>query len=499
MAEDQLPNNSKIAAEQTHIPDVDDTRNYRPLFNVNIYEFMRHAYYGTGGIRDGSFLIPFQREIFYDRRRQGCWYSNFVRDIINAYIEPVYSNAFRRTVSVNNNEIQDGMYVHEFLKNSDNSGNSFHEFMSSTMTEAHRNGVTFIVVDNYDQSELPNTFKEAIDERILPYVYTKSAETWDGWEFDKYGRLLWIRFYEGEKIVIENNISIVQYKYSYWDKTIYRELTKRKDNPAYIVAKEIAHGLDEIPVVIVATAKPCLTGMKLNIKEIYDPPMYDIARANLALFNRCSEIDDQIRAQSFSIFVIQSDDEGDETIGLHNILYYPIEAKNPPGYASPDSSILSGLIDNREKMKEMIFLMARQRGVIGVEVAKSGAAIEWEFTAENTELQKTASLAKKAEDKIISLFKKYTNEDFEYNAEYPDDFMPSNDTQEIADYDKVSLMDLPPRPSLFLKKLAFLKVVKDQDKDIVANMAKDFDAAMEMIANNPTTEEKDDGSGESEA
>ena len=63
-------------------PNTSDSHVYTSLHTVNQYDFMDNAHDGTGGFRDGRYLVPHSRETFYTKRRELSFYKNFVRDVV---------------------------------------------------------------------------------------------------------------------------------------------------------------------------------------------------------------------------------------------------------------------------------------------------------------------------------------------------------------------------------------------------------------------------------
>jgi hypothetical protein len=348
---------------------ISNTKKYISVNNVNVYEFMDHAYHGTGGFRDGTFLVPHSREMFYDSRRDLAFYKNFVKPIIRAMIEPVFSKEAARTVEPTNNKFQ------EFIADCDNAGTSLQSFMEDALITARLHGVVFIVVENFPMEEQPETEEAVVEARLFPYIYQRTARQVEKYQLDKFGGLLSITFREADVIVVKNGAEVVESRYLKWTSTYSEEYTLNEKNEITVITKN-EHNLGVLPVIPIFTMR-----RKDKNSLLIDPPLYDLAKLNLTIFNKDSEIREIERSQGFSLLYVQSDTQGNLTIGSNNVLFVPMAATIPPGFASPNPAIQTNLMLNATSVREDLFRLAEQNGVIGVQQAKSGLALSWEFFA----------------------------------------------------------------------------------------------------------------------
>jgi len=476
----QAPDNSAIRTETTNQPDTTSRYNYVNVLNQNIYEFMSHAYFGEGGFRDGSYLIPHTRELFYDERRAMVFYKNFVNPITDAMVDPVFSKPIKREVTKNGVVVTKGMEV-DFLKDVDNAGTPMQAFAKKACMYARLHGVTFVVVDNHQKTA--KTKEEAEKNREFPYVYLKYAyqvpkqdkKKGLGWKTDKYGNLIWITFLEGKKLVKPDANKSAQEKqvYSYYDAKKYEEFYIN-DNKKKVTIKTIEHGADKNPVI------PVFAGTRKTAKDILiSPPLYDISKVNHALFNKDSEIRDLERAQGFAVFYVPSENPGDMNIGAHNVVYPPIDSPFPPGFAAPPAEILNALREGAKEMRDDLFEMAKQEGVTGVQSAKTGVALEWEFHAEEGVLLQTSHIGHNMENQIMLMFAQWTGESFVYSAEYPTSLKPTSDKEDIGLIQEALDMTMPPKATTMLKRIVFKTVTKKENEDEVAEALTEFETQPE--------------------
>lgn len=436
---------------------IEDSYDHTPVTSVNQYHFMDDAYYSSGGFRDGTYLIPHTREMFYANRRELSAYRNFMRPILRSLVEPCFEEPPIRLIDGTPSDQSNHVYV-DFLENVDNDETTMDEFAEETMMVARRHGVSFVIMDNYSSTDQPATMAEASALRIMPYIYRRSAEDVDQWKVDQYGRITSLTFVEEPEMVNGKP----EARFRMW--TDFYSQIMGKDKEGNLVAlpnhPPIFHNLGVLPIVVTYASKP-----RRKSDILVDPPLYDIARLCHVLYNKDSEIRDQERAQAFSNFYMQGEPSGNVTVGPHNVIFVPMDATIAPGFASPDSSILAGLMGNADKLRESIFEQAEQQGVVGVKSATSGIAAEWHFWAVESQLKKTSHMATSFEDCVAELFMKYTMTDFEFSVEYPDDFQPGDQTKVIDRYK--TILDLKPVDGLskaLWRKIARM-VLADEDPE----------------------------------
>lgn len=460
-------------------PAVDNTNTYRNISHDDIYRFMDNAYHGTGGFRDGTYLIPHTREMFYEQRKRSAYYKNFVKPILRAMIEPVFNDPVVRSITDDNDNPIDGTLFNEFILNADNAGRTLQMLTQDAVRKARLHGVSFIVMDNFEAEEQPPTLSEARQERVFPYAYIRQADSVESYQMDKWGNLTSIMFREQpEKVVLKDGEMHEEERWRVWDTNEVIVYKKEEDKylnndtkPKWVEVSRHYHGLGRVPVIsLYAISREDYDGI------LVDPPLYDIAKLNYAIYNSDSEIRDLERSQGFTIFYIQADNSGKAvTVGPRNLLIIPTDSNIPPGTLAPDPGVLSGLVENNSKMVEHLYRLAEQNGVVGVENASSGIAKSYDFYALEGVLKHTASMAVWLEDQIADLFKLYTSEVFNFQADYPHDFQPQSVGDEISTY--VEAYEKIAKSPKFKKKLeekTAKMLLADEDGEVVAEIVEDI-------------------------
>jgi len=442
-------------------PSVEDTYTYTNPLEENMYTFMSNTYEGTGGFLTGTYLIPHSREGYYKDRKVYSHYKNYLKPITNALVDPVFMHEAPRVITdesgVESSAEESNTLFSKFIEDCDNNSTKLQEFSEQVLTYARLHGVTFVVMDNFSDLEQPETEQEAIENRILPYVYIETADKVYEYNTDPWGRLESIVFREADVL---NEKGEAESRYRYWNSEYSVLMTKDKNDKLVAVEAPSYHYLGVVPVTSVVAGKK---GSQNKI--LVNPPLYDIARLNLSVYNKDSEIRELERLQSFSIFYLQSDSPGNVTAGSSNVFFIPSDTQIPPGFASPDPNILKGLLESCNSLTESIYQIAEQNGVKGVQSAKSGVAIQWDFYAHETQLKKTSRLATTFEYALADLFKRYTNTVFTYTVEYPDDFLPGDTSNELENIKKVLDMGVPQMMVNKLHSKVARMMLSDEDKE----------------------------------
>lgn len=417
---------------------------------IDQFVLLEQAFNGTDGFKNGRYLIPHHRELFYDRRRQYSPYVNYFKTIVEAMYEPVFTKDFMRD---HKNEI-----FAKFEKNTGGVQVSLTKFIKLCLKYVRLHSTVFIVVDNRKQTT--ESQEEALKNDDYPYAYIKKAYelNMDGVAFDNRGKLLSIMFFDHSETTCNSNDSVDFYRYWDFNKTIlYKQDKNFKDSSCedfskgtknfskkYTLAEEFSHNLGEIPIFIAYEELP---DTPINI--IPEPNRYDLMRVNHTIFNQDSEGRNLERDQGFSIFIKPENpgEENDINIGTNNYIGFPPDSRHAPGFVSPDSKILQALLEKRMSMQEALIAIADQSGVQGItksKNAKSGLAYAFEFFAYESTLITSAKIAAEIELNIVRLFNLWTNEKVEYSIDYPKSFKPNQTAELFTTQNEVlDLMDVP--------------------------------------------------------
>lgn len=469
---------------QTSSPQMTQDGDYTSLSAISVYEFMTHAFDGVGGFRNGHYLVPHTAELKmnYDRRRDLAFYKNYVYPIIRATIDPVFNAEIKRIVNVAGVPVVEGYFSTGFIDDVMDNGNSLQDFVDMVLTNTTLHGVSFVVMDNTQEAGIEQNKTVAMKNRLFPYVFNRTISDVDDCKTDKRGHLEWIRFYDGVKEQKENEKLTQLRQYIYYDAVNIKKQVETI-NGDIVDVDTIAHGLGIIPVIV--SYYDIKSSATKDIMSI-DPPFYDIARINHSIYNKDSLITAQERSQGFAMPYLQEDIPGSVVYGRHTYLSLPMATTIPPGYAAPPPAILAQLVANNETLREDLFRIAGQKGIdFRSKAVKSGNALEWEFIAQEVTLKKMAKRAQALEYAIMDMFRVWTKEVYEYQVEYPEQYRPDSEENEIADCDKLLMMSMPSRVASYIRKQAFIVKAKKWDEDEVNDLLPDFDLVKEEASLEP--------------
>lgn len=396
------------------------------------YVFMDYAFSGTGGFRDGTFLVPHTSERFYTPRRKLAFYKNFVQPIISATIDPVFSDDIPRKINGDSIYNIDHPYS-VFCRDCDNGGQSLQEFMSQTMLKAQLHSVTFVVMDNFGPDEIPRTLAEASATRRMPYIYNQPAWTVVDHQIDPFGRLISIAF-EDEPLVVEmdGKKKTLKRTRTYTSSNIIIERESEREGQPPVIEQKAAHGLGVVPVI------PVIMGNRTDRRSLLvEPKFYDLAKINHTIFNVDTEVRWLERCQNFSLLYLQGMQPSDFETGPTNVLFIPEGVSMSPGYLSPDVGVQAQMREHAAELREDLYRIAQQNGVVGVKQALSGVSRSYDFVAHENVLKRTAVKSAALEYATADLYKRYTGIQFTYQVEYQTDFAPTTTTEEINLLEKV--------------------------------------------------------------
>lgn len=427
---------------------------------LNAYEFVTHTYEGSGGYADGCYLIKHSKEHSINNRKLLAYFKNYTRGILNSLIVPVFSDDAKR---ITNNEVFDA-----FITDVDNKMNDIQDFTKVVMKYTRLHGVCFVVMDNFEN--VPTSKSEAINKRMYPYMYVKTADEVHTYTLDEFDRINTISFKDGW--YMDSSGEKVQ-SYRLWTDTFsvrYIENSSTQDGIIEIDDRK-EHNLGVLPVIE--------SRMDIDSDTLPHPPFFDISRMNFTVFNMDSEQRSLERLTAYPTLVMQSrSHQVNVDLGADSFLIYGSDYDtniSAPEWISPDHSILTVMNDLSNEVVQKLVESANVLGATAINTgnqAKSGVALSFEFLGQNFSLKETASLAEKFEKKVAFLFGLYINTSFEYLVEYQDNYRPSND-------DVVKRLDIAEKYlSIFIDNPTMYAEIK---KTLVSDAVSFLDINMDIV------------------
>lgn len=384
------------------------------------YQLLENAYEGTGGFKDGSYLIQYPRESpeKYSARKKMAYYLNYFKPCIDAHVDPIFEKT-----PVREWKGTAGDLWKMFMDNVDITGTNLDETMKNAAQISKIYGIAFIVVDSakeqLSKSEL--TLADLADNReALPYAYIVEPSRIVDIKGDRFGRITYFAFTEAdEKDETKTNTRIM--KPDSWE---------LREGSGTITDGNIKEKGDwKIGCVPVIPVRSRVT----KPRDFF--PMsefYSIAKTNHHIFNACSWLTEILASQTFPIITYPSRKPEAFDIGVNNALCFDPESKHAPGFIAPPNGPAEALSKDIEASRQECYRMANVVNVTGVKTAESGEAKAWDFKRTNQLLSTFSGILQAAEKRLSFLFCLFAGASLEYTVKYPTDFAYTDLAAELA-------------------------------------------------------------------
>lgn len=414
------------------------------ILNINPHDMIDWFYEYTGKVASGHVLTPHTIETddkYSERRKFSCYVNNYA-PAIDSMVRPVFDAEVERSTN--------SAIVEAFWEDVDGRGTDIKAFMHDSATEFRKHTTYFLIIDNYTEEEQPLTEAEAIDARVIPYVYCKKPQDVYTYTLDRRGNPESITFLNGMHKADGKEYQ-VYLKIDNQSFVSYYEKTDDKGNKSQVILSDRLHSLGVIPVKAM-TNKIAKGGLLCA-----PPDTYGMMRISATLFNKDSEMRESERKQMFSMMAIENAPDATPasiSVGTSNVIFYASGAKTP-AFVSPDASLLLALAETRQALLNDFLMVSKQSGVTGVQVAKSGAALAYEFLAKESVLHETANICESIEYWLIKMLGKWTNQTLDASIDYPDSFTPADDVM-LMKWADMALMNRDALPASVVAKAAML-------------------------------------------
>lgn len=425
-------------------------------------QFLSDSYYGDGGYKDGSYVVPHPREtpLKYGRRKLLAYYFNYVKPCVDGNVNPIFKELPVRSYKTGS------PYFEGFLADCDLKGTSLDQFIKNAALEAKLYGLCAVFVDNFGGEELSQLSRmEAEQKRRYPYVYTLKNSQIKEYAYDHTGKLTSLTFDERRK---GEDGEERQITWTWTLETIRRQAEGEAE-------QLMENKLGRIPIVLLYGAKP----RKGELKPTSG--FYQVAKANLALYNACSELRELLRSQAFNILTygIGEEDDYDKVkeivASTENVMVYRGNL-NAPQYIAPSAAPAEMLLSEIKLLVEEIYRMAGLASVTGVQTEVSGAAKAWDFESTNTTLSEFAKSVEQAEKEIAQLFGAYTGAELEFTSKYSESFGIEDAGAELDEITKALGLMIGGIFDRELKKKAARVVFKNLDDAVINEVTDDIES-----------------------
>ena len=372
-----------------------------------IWKFAYEAYKGNGGFGDGSYIDKYPRESDekYKTRKSIAYYTNLFSPNVNRYIGYIFKN---RPIRTSKDKL-----ILTIFDDCDNAGNSIDVFMASFAKDAKVRGVGLVLVDM--PKNVPTNFQDQLTKRALPYLTPIAPEKIEQYKVDPFGNFEFISFYDEldastpqktEKKPIRRFYDTTQW-------IIYDE----KDN----IIEQGEHNLGICPIIAFSE-----TGKFPDIGEFTQ-----VAAIAKRHYNLRSELDEILRAQTFSILTIQADNPTDFEIKLatDNAIIYGKEMTRP-AFIAPEAGPANTYQEEIQRLEDLIDKITYNFKTN--QAQESGIALEMKFQGLNSSLANFAMRLENFEARIFDIVCRYLGIQNDITIQYHKDFSITDIQKEFA-------------------------------------------------------------------
>jgi len=359
---------------------------------VPVWRKLLDAYEGSGGFLDGSYLWRYPNEVEkeFRQRQEQARYHNFVKTLVNLFVRHVFREGVKRDTT-------DERLI-AFWANADGAGRAIDVAMKRAAKMALPIGHVGLLLDK-TQKEASGPSRA--DEKAEPFLALYLPQAILDWRQNRHDDLLGVKLLEDapqEDILAPPPHDVRdRQQYLIWTQDEWA----RFDGKGEFV-EDAVHNLSVVPLIMLrpepSAAQPFL-GQSL------------IGNANVvtALYNRCSEEDEVLREQAFSILTVNVPVDGDvekvkAQIGTDVGPTRALVAQGSINYITADMGVAATIRDTIAFLIQEIYRAAHVRFQRDSLDSESAEAIRLQHTELNEMLAGLAAELTSAEKQICRVW-----------------------------------------------------------------------------------------------
>lgn len=366
-----------------------------PLFTAYAeqYRLRLDAYEGAGGFVNGEYLWKYANEKndeFTERQKQAR-YHNYVRSLVNIYVRHIFRAGVTREAAALPE-------LEAWWKNVDGAGTSIDAFMKRGAKLALASGISGALVD---KDTTPPTGPSRADDTAKVTASWFTATGILDWH-ERAGELVGVKLLEAQartSILDAQPSGDESRQYLIWDRTAWARFTADGE---VVDASDAATPLGLVPLAIVRpdpSAEHPFLGYALTGNG-------DVVKA---LYNRCSEEDEVLRDQAFSLLAVSVPEDGNvedakKQLGTDVGTTRAIVVKGTVQYVTADMAAPEQIRKNIEGLVREIYRMAHVRYERDSLDAESADAIRLQHTELNEMLANLASTLQDVERQMAKFW-----------------------------------------------------------------------------------------------
>lgn len=426
------------------------------------YRRLLDAYEGSGGFLDGEYLHKYPNEIEGDftARKAQTRYHNYYRALVNIYVRHV----FRATIT---REAKDDALTAWWL-NVDGAGTSIDQFMQRGAKLALAAGISGALVD---KESIPATGPSRAEDTAQVVASWFAAPSIIDWDL-RAGELIGVKLLEATP---RQGLLDTEAEADGQTLLMNEEGWVRVDAEGNILDASGAAGdwIGRVPLAIVrpdpAAEHPFLGHGLGGDGKVF-----------VSLFNRCSEEDEVLRAQAFSILTVNVPDGGDvaqvkKDIGNDIGTTRALIVKGQADYITPDMGAPKEIRTNIEFLIREIYRMAHVRFSRDSADAESADSIRLQHTELNEQLANLAAVLQDTERQMARFWFAWTHpgdreavdaafDALGVNIQYSHEFFVADLLEELDKWAQAIKLDLGVEFEHFAKKRAVDQLAPSLDE-----------------------------------
>lgn len=358
------------------------------------------AYEGGGGFADGGELWKYRAELPEDfqERQQQARYHNFCEAIVDLYVRHLFSEGVSRTV-----DGPDAETLKAWWDDTDGAGTRVDDLMRRLCAFGLASGHCGVLVDKTPDAP---TGPSVEDEQAQVVAVVYPAPSIVDWRFARHA-LSGLKMKEAapQGSIAEPPADGEAFQWLLWDTEAFARFDQDGEpiTPEGDGAKAItAHGLGLVPFATFRS-KPS------TVDPLVGRPLCGDPNILAAIYNRCSEEDEILRGQTFSVLHCQMPPESSQadidstsvTLGANYGVKRGLVTKGVLGYVSSDVSQPKTVRENIEYLIRAIFRASHVPFDQDSRVAESAESIALQHRELNEMLQGVASSLTEVERAIV--------------------------------------------------------------------------------------------------
>jgi len=433
------------------------------------------AYDGVGGFLDGAYLWRYPNEEpadFRDRQQQAR-YHNVARAVIDLYVRHILGQTVTRQTT--------DPELEAWWRNVDGSGLPIDGVMRRAAAIALVAGHVGLLVD---KPPVPARGPTRAEDRTPPFVTLYPPLAIRDWRLDR-GTLVALKL--ADQVPQHNLLDALDptaVQYTLWDRALWVRLSAEGE-----LLGLAEHATGQVPFVWIAP-----------IKAVIDPligrSIVGSANTFRALYNRHSEEDSVLRAQSFSMLVLTVPDAASvereqqlmsRDVGATRALITSAQAT----YLTPDQQVPIAIRQSAQALVREVYRAAHVRFERDSLEAESAEALRLQFAELNEALEGVAAELQAAETRLAQLYYAWTQPTpaaaeaafarANVQIRYPSEFFARDLQADLEALAQALALDLGPTFAATMKK----RLARQLDPELDAATQARIDAEIE--AGTPTS------------